>query len=537
MAVTASDATFNTPEFGRGLKATWLAVSSYDPDAGVFPGVELPTSMPLTIMSPRPASERTGRLHTPWDKWLTGTAWGGKAGMHVAVKYGVFPYRLEVSGDLTSNDFTIDHDLMTITKTFTAAGTYALKLTVVDAVSTYTSVDISLVVHASDAGDITTNFRVIDFDAGSNGTGTLASPYNTWSSFWGTDWNTVIDPTIIALMDGTATVSSLTLSNEPNSEVWSLGTNRPRCLIGMAGSDVTFDISAGAAAKRLNCHTAGDNDLWLKGFTLSGVRSADTSMIRQEQFGSRTHWHDLTFKDASITDSGGVNTGCIGNDGETYTKRWSSIMGCTFDNITGANLSDNSSLVTLFTVEDFLIADNVLTNIGTGGNRPGNGIRIKHQWRRSEIRGNTHIQLGYDPIAGNRGSIVTITGSGVNHTYTDTVIRHNCIMHSGEAFFWNQETPAIYTNFFILNNTFRGAMIAGTATSASTCYIARNITENGQASPGFGTIDADFTAADGHAATAEDNLHGASGTLIDSSGIPLLSANNGYGHSIAYLTA
>lgn len=529
MPVTAGDIEFSVQEVRPGRKLSWVASSSFV-EGTPAETLALPADLPVEIVSPRPMSERTGRLHTPWDKWFTGEQWGGKGGMTVGVRFGKFPYTIELTGDLTTSGVTIDNDALTITHTFSAAGTYNFRITVFDSDYESDYVDVSLTVYASNDANILNHFRVIDFSAGVNGTGTPASPFNAWSSFWGTDWSVSISPTIIALMKGTGTVTSATLTSEPAAAALDLGTNRPRALIGAASSSVTFALNT--IAKHFHVATAGENDCWMKGFTLSGVRAADANMIRASQFGFRTHWLDLIIRDASITDSASANIGCIGGDGSAYNKNFSIVANVEFNNIDGANT--NSSLITFIENDDMLIDRIALVDIG-GGGATGWGIRFKHDTLRSEVRRVTQLAGAASWTGG--GGTIGVSDAGGNATDV-FLVRHCNVQNSGNCFTIKNDASKTWGRILLYNNTLRGPIVfpSSGAIAGSTLHASRNIIENAQSNSGWGTIDADFAAIAGESSMLEDNLNGTAGTLTDANGVPLLPANNGYGHSLAYLS-
>lgn len=527
MPVTAGDIEFSVQEVRPGRKLSWVASSSFV-EGTPAETLALPAGLPVEIVSPRPMSERAGRLHTPWDKWFTGEQWGGKGGMTVGVRFGKFPYTIELTGDLTTSGVTIDNDALTITHTFSAAGTYNFRITVFDSDYESDYVDVSLTVYASNDANILNHFRVVDFSAGVNGTGTPASPFNVWSSFWGTDWSVSISPTIIGIMKGTGTVTSSTLTGEPSASALDLGTNRPRALIAAAGSSVTMTLNT--IAKHLNAATQGEDDCWIKGFTLSGVRGIGASQIRQANFDARTHILDMTFTSATIEDDASDNHGCIGANGNVTTKNFSLVVGCTFTGIDG--IGGNTSVITIIESDDLLFDRNTFTNIGAT-NVPGWGLRLKHDTNRTEIRRLT--SLSGPAWAGGRGAVgVSDAGGG---TTNDVVIRHCNLQSAAEGTYHSQADSKQYVRVMLYNNTLRGRISMGAPTSGSSGHFARNIVENASSNQGFGTIDADWAVMSGKSSVVDDNVSGTSGTLTDASGELLSSSNDGYGHSLAYLSS
>lgn len=495
------------------------------------------------IYYPRPASERSAFTHTEWDKWIAGEVWFPR----IAVAHGVYPYKVFLTGSYPSgttwawyphesNGSTIYY--LRLYNAGMTAGTYSFRLTVRDQLFNSASVSISLTVYAANDAAILDHFRIYQQGSGGGGTGTAAAPFNDFAALWGDDYNNTAQcpPNAIVLLKGTATLTMPSISNEPNAALFHCGGNRPKQIVGAYGSAITFDLATSAKGWTV---AAGADDWLMKNITLSGNPSTSlqtSNQIGQANFDKRCAFHDLTFYNYDAADPSNYNLGALGGDGSTYEKEYSSILGCTLDSIIASSAATNASGIMVMEVTSFLIDEITLTNFGTGGaQHPGYGVRFKHHSHTSEIRRVTALQgtqIASTASLGNYPISVGTGGGDLQHT--DCVIRY-CNVNAGAANraigvgAGNTASNAYSVRLYF--NTCVGLIgLNGQTNVASTLHSYRNLTENAATNNGMGTVRSDWGAVSGEASVLEDNLNGSAGTLVDSSGVPLSSANYGYGH-------
>jgi hypothetical protein len=541
--------------------------------------------MPVTITYPRPLTERAvtnqvniksteqtglrGFTHTEWDKWISGEVWYPEIG----VKGGYFPYKIELSAGAPSGTTyasTIGDDTGRNTGTSylrlynanIAAGTYTFTIYVTDSALNRTSVDVSLTVYAANDANILDHFRICDFGAGTNGTGTQASPHNTFiganvdgnPTLWGTDYNVVMAPNAIVILKGTKTLTDLStgFSNAPSAQNWALGgganpvgalstRTRPRQLMGAWGAAITFDLTA--AARSINLGTGDVWDAMLKNVTVSGQRAdplvTPSSAVPQVSWGGRSRLHDVTFKNMNNRDPSSANIGCFGSDGEDaeVRKMYSTFIGLTFDNIIASNSPVNANLWVVFAVRDVLVDLVTVTNCGNAGTQTlGKGLQFKHGSIDSEIRRVT--ALGGFGIANTVGLIVPGDGGGLNGN-TGCIIRFNNIdvgqTNPGIAMAANQTSGTPYSVHLEYNThvgRVRVNQVDGDGLGNSLLTLYRNIIENGTTAPGLTNSTDTTPISSDWTITVTEQLNGAVGSLVDNSGVVLVPANAAYGHSL-----
>lgn len=501
-----------------------------EPDGGEWPLPYLtgPSTRPYPkITYPRPLSERAAFLHTEWDKWPAGVPWCPR----VAIKDGVFPYKVFLTGDYPTGttwawyiEDHVDGSSTRYLQFYNAnppSGTFSYRITARGNDFLSTSVDVTTTFWNPADSNIRDQFRIIDGGAGGGGDGAPATPYNNWADMIGATYS---DSSVLVILKGSLTVNSAT--------TLALGGTKPKQII--ARDDATWTFNLAGIADKFTVVAADGTDFMLKGFAITGqaAAGANQSQIGQANTRSRTSIHDIAFSDLST--SGSNNHGCFGGDGEV-SRSYLSILGCSADNV-GAG-GTNCEIIT-FQQTDGLIDEFVSTNPDTGSVSFA-AIHWKHDNVECETRRVTALTpegYGYGPIHYGSG------GSSGVETYN---ISSGCVRFCNLASSFNASfdgcirigpDTADTQTMSIIRNSLNGQIARNSdmqdGTNAGTyMWYDGNLCQNADSNNGIGAVTNEDPTP-GRSAVLGDN-YGASSSVLDSNGDPVNPAHIGrYGHRL-----
>lgn len=239
----------------------------------------IPAKMSMTVVHPRPDNEITSTIARQQYAFADGTM---QYRIPITIQGGAYPfyeaasYRTGFPSGMTINSDPASADYMVCTWTPTAGdtSTYTPSTRIYDQDGSY--VTISWTVTA--VGDTGTKFTFINPAAGTNGTGTKASPLNTMSGLAEDSAGSTISSfagTIIVLRAGTTSFVGPDTTTSPHNNVGSiqLGTNNqnPYIFLGYTGETCNLDMSGttGGCFKNLS----GQSDVYFGGLVIKNLQT------------------------------------------------------------------------------------------------------------------------------------------------------------------------------------------------------------------------------------------------------------------------
>lgn len=535
---------------------------------------------PPRIIYPRPYAERSADtglfklgLHTEWDKWSAGVVWSPRIG----VQGGKWPYRVRITNEAvdgvagstgityaqypeddtaTTPYLRLYHSGFTAPSGGTKLITFTIAIDDADGVLR-TFVNISLTIYAQDHASYLSNFVWFDpsVAAGSNGTGTYASPVSVLSgadqngnkTLVGTDWNSGSSgwsKTVIGLFKGTGTVKmSSAMSNPPDgtsTRSWFIGYRGPRQVFNVGGGTVTYEIESAVST---SIQPYFSKDVTMRGFkivcasgttTNNGIYYADDTQLQ-----NRLTITDLAFENMTLSGDTG-NPACIKSG-----PRGGYVF---VDNITGSNIKNanvgnvnGSGLLCVFDMACSLFDRmRMLDGQAVTNDRNAYSMRFKHGSYETEVRRCKDVSVDRNFTSRMWGYT---TGQG-NHIRA--IFRGNTFIDpagTGTAFITmvnGADTDFDCHSVCVHFNTLRGAMDDSTLYNAAIENSSQldaygNMIENASHATnyGWGSMDADWRAPSWASGVITDSLSGAVGSLFGDDGTPINTAHVGqYGHTV-----
>lgn len=507
MPVTASNATFTSPEFRTGKKATWVTSTTgfLQKGATVADDHYLRTAInTLTMIHPRPASEYAAATTTTsiWTKWVTNAPYYA----YPSAFGGCFPYKWTLSGQPTGMEIEEDLDPTSfamrsahgrITWTTPTAGTHTFIIRCTDQEGTTVSRQVSLNVADSNAIWVDGTLGTDSVAAA----GTKAAPFAKIANWYGGAGGTGVagdraDTTyankIVIYRSGTYVVPE----DETAAKI-NMGSNKPCTHVAYYGETVELDC-ANSAMRWAGSNGAGNIDrVEMLGLTFSDENEADFTGTYQVFFtGCPAIFCDHTiknFKNGGTTGSdnpGGIR---MSDSGYTDYVQIRNVSATGFGG--GTNMGGNAGFIMLFGLRYYEI-NNVQCLSQDGVTFAGIHQKHDHQYgvsRLCKIMGGNYGNQFVGCIAGleedhdgyneweynllqttasNRPAIVLGIGAGTGTQGPNQAIRRNTLL-VGTANLTSVGTAnTIDLSANVIQNTAGGWTINASWTGLYTAQIA-----------------------------------------------------------------
>lgn len=432
---------------GVGGASSWQLPSGYFVDA----------KMAMQVTYPRPDGE------TPtWARHRHAYP-GMQYRVPIVVQGGAFPFRYEVvSGPagLTVGKAITDANYGIVTWTPSGTGAaQSVTIRVTDQQLNAVNVTWSITPN-------TAQFIFVDANAGTSGSGTLASPLKTFADVHlGSASDRTFAEKIMVLRGGTHTITGWAANNNN----WNLqrtggSPNKPPSWIGYPGEAVMLNGSSANVV--MNLSDTG-NDVFYGGVTLSGSRT-DVADNRTFFFGAgsgtRASFFEMAFSNIQRGTAGTDNPGAIVMFDNTSARQYVSIIGCSLDDF-------NAPLCDLYHTWDAVI-DNITIGASSVPSYAGQMVYTKSRNARVSIRRVTSTQsLAGVSVVTNSWSFGTPSAAAQTIECCYSKLR----VASGNVVSMNAETGAAAagSHYWLYRNTLVGDFY--TLSSANEAYtVERN---------------------------------------------------------------
>lgn len=435
-----------------------------------------PAYIPLEITNIKPAGtgtpviSSTNRIFRAYP--------GIEYNIRAAVIGGLYPYTYSLSGQPSGMTINSATGEISWTNPTTTSGTITLTVTDAEA-QTDTA---AWVVTVGTSG-----FVFVDSTAGTNGTGTLASPFNSWAN----------------MLTGSSTDDFVYF----RAGTYNIGTGgwmsdiaEPRIFVAYPGETVTIDM---------NDHELADNrTIYYDGLIFDNMDYDADDYSGVVVCGNYSTVRRNEFKNFSVTNpTGNHNFGMLKMmcTAEAYYYNMV-IQDNEFHDFSGGN-----AIGSIYHQSNFLIENNYVYNaLGIGASASHNGISPKVSTKDFSIRGNKFVMSNGNFIGDDNSAIEANAEIAFNLFVNGNATRRHVLMN------WNitQETTWFY------RNTLIGDLILRGCTSSWDMTIVNNVISNPNTNYSDWTLNSFIGNSNGTGCyqTVTDNLTNTmASTLIDSS--------------------